>query len=482
MGNCTVGHIIRNNKNQFIILFAIALIVGAGFVAYYQFLRLQNENQRLQANLRIQNRNFLMSEYDFSPEEISGLSDFERSISPANRRLRNVTFETELERRHLKEIIPEFNAVNYSSNPTENNSKHFEFRIDNKGKTSTILYDYKKYQREGYHTNFYFEIDNTPDFNSPMLWRYPNLLPMYVVGRDKRLSNVFNPSDVTLYLHRASTRKMFEDGELSFPFTPKVMLAKFDKNRQKINIDNLEAISLLLTDGLGAEQRQRSVFNFVKLNQIWGGDTRLREPLESFAAKVVGCGHMNGVAGLLLELAGDRYRTVGGFDPHVRPSIPGGGHSAIEIYSKELGQWSYLDSFMDIYTPSISASELAENPVGNTFVYTKKINGEQYDVTLAKLFRFRKYADGRSRRRGISMTHNGAEENYGMRWPTEVRDFDKKRYINQQTTIYVRGRYAHSGCAVAFLEASNLDKNCNTDEVYLSDWVVRKFVVNYDKF
>lgn len=463
--------ILTKYKIRILSLLVILLVVGTSFIV---FLRGNSEK------LRAQNEEYLISEFGFSKEEILGLSDFEHSLSPAHTQIRDATFATTLQLKHQNEIIPEFNSVKYSSSPATGKLASFDFQIDADADAPVISYDHAKYRREGYHTNFYFEIDNTPDFNSPMLWRYPNLMPMYAVGRDKKnkLKNVFNPSDVTLYLHRASTRRMFNIGKITFPFSPNVMLAKFGKDRRKINIDNLEAISLLLTENMSASERQSSVFNFVKLNQVWGSDTRWRGPLESFSAKVVGCGHMNTVAGLLLELAGDRYRLVGGFDPYVRPTRPGGGHSAIEIYSKELGGWSYLDSYLDFHYPGVSISQFNQNPIGKVLVNSYEVNGEPYDLTLANLFRFRKYGDAISRRRRMAMTHmRGNEVNYGLDWPTAIRDFDNEQYLNEETTIYVRGRYAYSGCPVAFLEDSNKAKNCNTDEVVLSNWIVRKFAV-----
>lgn len=419
----------------------------------------------------------LVDHFAFDPDELAGLTDYEKGNLDLNTEIYDGTHDEDLSSLFGAEIADQDSGPSYNyPHDASNDLEPFAFEIKQTADGFTATYDPERYSN-GRQANFYFEIDNSPTFDSPLVTRYPNLQQTYVTDNGVEYEwDIFNPEDVVLDLFRTSTREMFEPGVFSLPFSDQVYRASFPESRDDIGMPQMEQIAYLLSQRESDRANHTQIFNFVKLNQIWSGDTVSRKPLESFVAKAVSCGHMNGVAGLLVELAGDRYRIVGGFDPYVRPHIPGGGHSAVEVYSDETGEWSYLDSFLDVYLPGVSAAELHEDQAGDTVVYERPILGEDYAVTLRRLFEFRSYGDLLSRRALTPMTYLPNEEDtYGLNWSTDEIHEASLSSINDEATIYVRGRYVQSNCPLHQLDDPG--ERCDPRDVHVSEWTVSSYKI-----
>lgn len=417
----------------------------------------------------------LVDHFGLNPDNLTALTDYERGRVDLNTEIYNGTHSEDISSLFGPKIADQDSGPNYNFDPGEGLAP-FEFEIEQTADGFIATYDPELYF-DGRQANFYFEIDNSPTFDSPLATRYPNLQQTYVTDSGVEYEwDIFNPQDIVLDLFRTSTREMFDPGVFELPFSDQVYLASFPENRDDIGMQQMEQIAHLLGQRESDIANHSQVFNFVKLNQIWSGDTVSRKPLESFVAKAVACGHMNGVAGLLIELAGDRYRIVGGFDPYVRPHLPGGGHSAVEVYSDETGDWSYLDTFLDVYLPGVSVAELQQEPAGETVVYERPILGEDYTMTLQRLFQFRSYGDLLGRRALTPMTFLAdAEDTYGLGWATDQIRAESIDLINDEATIYIRGRYARSNCPLHILDDPG--ERCDPSGVQVSEWTVNSYTI-----
>jgi hypothetical protein len=124
--------------------------------------------------------------------------------------------------------------------------------------------------------------------------------------------------------------------------------------------------------------------------------------LDTFRAGIAGCGHINELMGVLLEVNGVRSRGAAGFNPLYRVKNPGGGHTAFEVFDGT--RWSFIDSFLGVYYPGTSAADFSTSAIGTTNVTVvappwqvdgpgQTLNASQPDMTLRDLFKYRVYAD-----------------------------------------------------------------------------------------
>ena len=418
----------------------------------------------------------LKNNFEFANSWVKSLDAYERGQIEPNLSVYESSHVENISEKFGELIQDENQSPKYSHIPIlGNNTPAFEFELIPFADSFTARYDPSKYENKSDYVNFYFEVDNNPKFNSTLSVRYPSLTPNYVSGSgDQYQFDVYNLSNVTLNLFHAGHKRMFLDGRFDLPFSTSVYLARIPENRDMISLKELEQVSYLLSQRPTEIENHKQIFQFVKLNHVWGGDKRTRKPVESFVVKTVGCGHMNSVAGLLIELSGGRYRLVSGFDPYVRPFIPGGGHTAIEVYSETLG-WGYLDTFLDIYAPEISAENIKGSKIADTHIYTKKLEGKDYIVNLERLFRFRIYGDQISRRALLPMTYLiGNEKQFGTKWKTTTINPSSLSDIKKEAVIYVRGRYVRSNCPINFLDNLN---NCTLKKVEVSDWTTKSYKI-----
>ena len=325
--------------------------------------------------------------------------------------------------------------------------------------------------------NSYFEFDTSPNFNSPNLWRYPQLQPYFENGY---LWNRVSPLGSVLDIHQPSHNK-FDMLEHSVRFPFRVSAMALPLKYSTLSFDDLEKKSLLLTHGLKGFDAIREVYSNLRQSLLWGGDTLKKFPFDIFVSSTGGCGHINNLLGFMLEVSGYRYRIVGGFNPFLRSVISGSGHSAIEVFNVETKLWSFIDSFLDIMLVNISASQLSVVREGELEVIT--LDPIEYPMldssyNLAQLFRYRTYTDMLHRLPAAPMSRlAGDETSYGLDWelikPHVGLSIDND--IPELLTVYVRARYAHSDCPIQYL---NQKDSCSSHKVTMSKWAESSFQVS----
>ncbi len=209
---------------------------------------------------------------------------------------------------------------------------------------------------------------------------------------------------------------------------------------QVLDRDELERHALGLGFGLDRAAMIREVFDWVRHTIIWSAQTQVRTTLDVFCTGIGACGQANALCSLLLELNGVRTRGVSGFDPIIRHEKlgRGGGHSVSEYYDEAEGRWNYIDPYLDLLLPGISASELAAKPIGEHLlgVFTRL-------RPLGRQFMYRRYFDRLNRMIPVSMLQtDGDESKWGTQWPlVEAREFSPVDLFPDQRTIHVRARY-----------------------------------------
>ncbi|MEX2577561.1 MAG: transglutaminase domain-containing protein [Verrucomicrobiales bacterium] len=322
---------------------------------------------------------------------------------------------------------------------------------------------------DGREAFYYFEFDTVPTFDSPNFWRYPALSP------SEHVPDITSRQGLKFWLLRTPHRET--DGHqnvVKFPFRVSAMrLPQWND----LDFEELERQARALSYGLNSEDAIREVFNYTRQIYFWASDTKHRHVIDTFLAGLGECGHVNDLSGALLEMNGIRCRGVSGFDPKARALMGrGGGHSAMEVLNPATGQWSYFDPYLDLLAINTQARDLSKTALGQTLVYSLPSVGSDYEVTLAKLFGFRRYWDKRGRALTMSMLQlRGQSDGYGMGWPLNVAsEFKLGDLFADEVTIYVRARY---GFSKEEMQRSG-SINPTSGEIEISPWAEASFTIS----
>ena len=416
-----------------------------------------------------------LRKYKFSEAEYEQLTEREKGLVKINQtpRVREL-------RSHNKTYDPEPQSVDYYGyEGVENKTVNFEydaFLVENNflKLDAQITQEAKTSSKDTYHYTVYYEVDNTTDFNSILTYRYPNLRPVKLAELENGPSNITNYSGVQLNVLSSSLRNISNETGLNtsviIPFNHNIFKLETAKNRNELDYNFLNAIAQIFNTNQTQVDTARQISNFLKMNLMWGGDSHQRAPIDTFLSKVVECGHMNSLVGVMFEMTGGRFRYVSGHDPYLRPKKPNAGHALIEIYSKENKSWSILDTYFDIFADNISTSDLATSALNELPVLRTKEDKDGL-LTLGELFRHRNYGDSLSRLPVTSMSYiANQEENYGLNW--ELAKFNKGKSPNlTNEKIYIRARVIATKCPIRYID--NLEKGCFGGAVSYSDWKVK---------
>jgi transglutaminase-like putative cysteine protease len=244
--------------------------------------------------------------------------------------------------------------------------------------------------QQGLIANYYFEFDTYADFKSPNYWRYPALLPV-VEGE-----NLSSKEGLSYYAFTTTLREPKLGPRVHFPFRANVM--GLPRKREEISFETLMDLAASLGECSTPFETVQNIFNYVRIYFAWSCDTVLRPPLEVLRSGMGGCGHINLLMGLLLELNGIRSRVVSGFDPLLREIYPGAGHTAIEFLNPMTDQWEYLDGYFGVYLPGRAAQDLPSDPIARKLHVADvetKFDRSKYGskIDLGRIFRYRYYSD-----------------------------------------------------------------------------------------
>lgn len=293
---------------------------------------------------------------------------------------------------------------------------------------------------------YYFEFDTAPSFDTPNLWRGPMLLAFIVS------ENLTSPQGRYYSLLQSQLRNdSGSQNSVKFPF--RVTCMRLPHKWEDLDALELEKHALALVYGLKGWQRVVEAYNYVRYNYNRSSSTVMFAPLIVFKSKLGECGHVNALYGRLLELNGIRTRGVSGYCPRIKPIIPRGGHSALEVYDTDSGRWSYADPYLDILLRGLSAKDIGERKKGpHIWIYDIP---ERFDRTkfgkavyLQDLFEYRAYYDVTGRSAVIQMEDMHAKDpqelRYGSDWdlPVPSREWKPDDLFKDSVTVYVRARYA----------------------------------------
>lgn len=280
-----------------------------------------------------------------------------------------------------------------------------------------------------------FEFDISPDFNTPNYWRYPALLP------GKNTPDRWHRFGMKFVFATALDATGLETA-IQLPF--RVTAMRLPTAVNDLSPAEMRKHAAALGWGLNKTQVIREVFDYVRFMVHWGDDRFPHTPYDTFRSGVGECGHVNYLAGVFLELNGIPYRGVSGFNPIARTVYPGGGHSAIEVWNEALGEWTYLDSYLNIRLDgpisNVENSELRHLPI---YPAKPEISELGDHVGLGELFRFIRYHDKAGRLPGIPL-HNMLDhsDDYGRFWKmAKGRKYNVKDLFPDALTVYVRARY-----------------------------------------
>jgi Transglutaminase-like superfamily len=288
---------------------------------------------------------------------------------------------------------------------------------------------------------FYFEFDSSPSFDSPNLWRYP---PLRTYSTTENCMLTAAQPVLTF-----ATTTGAADGSATacrFPFRVTAMQVPAD--RHQLTYANLQRQAVRLGYGLSREEAIAQTFAYVQHTFQWAHDTAYRSPLDTFRTGLGGCGHINGLFALLAEMNGIRTRCVAGFDPIARHTLAGSGHTAVEVFDETLHHWRYVDPFFGFRSASSSARDLVQNPEAMAFRLGEfnppGLPGIGVAVSLARVFRVRRYFDIANRRIATSMfALAGREDDYGRDWPLiePPNAAEPSQSAADPSMLHVRARY-----------------------------------------
>jgi len=298
------------------------------------------------------------------------------------------------------------------------------------------------FDEQGKEATYHFEFDTDPSFSSPNVWRQPALVEG-AQERDPRSRKALDLDVLRTTLRGVDARQ----NSISFPFRVTAMrLPAWDK----LDFAELEKQSRALAYGLRHDQIVSEVYAYGRQVYLWSEDTVYRSPIDTFVSGLGGCGHVNGLIGTFLEMNGIRYRTVSGFSPRVRVAYPGGGHSAIEVFSPDTRRWSYVDPYLDVFLPGESVESIVRAGKYNDleiYPVESKFRDLGDSVSLNRLFEYHVYSDSLGRLPTVGMPRLfGRTDDYGLQWKLNTAPvFTAKELFPEEMTIYVRARYVFAG-------------------------------------
>src|SRR5262249_18336439 len=135
--------------------------------------------------------------------------------------------------------------------------------------------------------------------------------------------NLYSKEELSYYALTTTLREPKLGPSLHFPFSANAM--GLPRKREEISFETLIDLVAALGKGLSPLETVHTIFNYVQMNFAWSRDSIFRPPLDVLRSGMGGCGHINLLLGLLLELNGVRSRAVSGFDPSLREIYPGAG-------------------------------------------------------------------------------------------------------------------------------------------------------------
>jgi hypothetical protein len=278
---------------------------------------------------------------------------------------------------------------------------------------------------------WYWEFDTADTFDTRNFWGCPHLAPY------KPAADADGRSDVRYRLFRRCERAAGGGAEVSFPF--RVTAMRLPADWEQLDWSEFERQAMGLGYGLEGDAVVEEIYRYVSRTVTWSNQTVIRTGLDVFCTGVGQCGRTNVYCGLLLELNGIRSRGVSGFDPEVRLANGLGGHSVIEAYNEKTGRWSYVDPYLDLYFPGVSAHEFAGLEIGKMM-----LGGSGQLRPLADQFKYRRYFDRLRRTPNVNMLQAyGQEATWGTQWPLiePLETFEPRAVFPESLTVHVRARY-----------------------------------------
>ena len=414
-----------------------------------------------------------LRKYKFSEAEYEQLTEREKA-------LKKLTFVPRIGklRSHNKIYAPSAQKITYHGlDGISNKSVDFDFKLSLDENSflsleSAVTQEVEHSSNKKYNYTFYYEVDNSPDFNSVLKYRYPNLRPVIssLKGRQKDITNY---DGLKLNVNSSTIRRISIDKDLSskvtIPFNHEIFKIVAPTDRNKIDNNLIYEISKILSQEHSQIDTAHQIFSFIKMNLLWGTDSHSRAPLDIFLSKVVECGHMNSLVGVMYEMTGGRFRYVSGHDPHIRPTKPNAGHALIEIHSDQESKWSIADTFLDIFSINIATEDILKSNIKDIPILTVD-DGKDGVLSFGELFRFRSYGDVFGRLPSASMAYFPEENTYGLDW--NLLKFDSGKNLNTRNDkIYVRARVIATKCPIRYV--NDLDSGCYGGVASYSDWKVK---------
>lgn len=472
----------KNRQNQFFVVTALLLLFFLAGYPIWKHTFFQKASHSSQVTFSescdpsYKGKNpkkCFMVKYGYSNAEYEQLSDREKGVdeitlspSIANLPQNNKTYESGAQKIDYYGLIgPPSQTIQFDFEALLDGDKFLNLN----GNVQNEIENKDDLQ---YYFTFYYEVDNTESFDSVLSYRYPNLKPV-TETISTGPTDVTNYNGVKLNVISSTIRSMSEDSKfgskVTIPFNHDIFKILTPIDRNHIDYDLLYNVAHILGEGQSKIDAAHQIFSFVKMNLMWGGDDIVRQPIDTFLSKVVECGNMNSLVGLMYEMIGGRFRYVSGHDPHIRPKYPSEGHSLIEVYSEKYNQWSIVDTFLDIFAENISASNVTQSKLNNLKVLEID-DGKDGILSFGELFRHRYYGDTLSRLPSASMAYYaGREHEYGLNW--KLVEFSPN--LDLKTTnnkLYVRARVIKSSCPLRYLD---FDSGCYGGVVSYSDWKVK---------
>ncbi len=313
---------------------------------------------------------------------------------------------------------------------------------------------------------YYFEVDTVESFDSPNFWRAPQLLP-YKAERD-----ITGRAGVRYSVLRSGHHRPHAGPRLEFPF--RVSAMRLPDDWHALDRAELERHAIGLGLGLGRDALIREVFDWVRHTIVWSAQTQVRSTLDVFCTGVGACGQANALCALLLELNGIRTRGVSGFDPLIRARTEGrgGGHSAAEYFDDERRSWNYIDPYLDLLVPGVSAADFSRCPIGD-----HPLGAFGNLRSLRRQFMYRRYFDRLGRMIPASMLQvQSGEAGWGTQWPlVRPQACAPADVLAERRTVFVRARYLLTEGRSVQHRSERPSGVCGS--VVASPWAVRSWTV-----
>lgn len=328
----------------------------------------------------------------------------------------------------------------------------------------------------------YFEFDLDESFSSPQLWRWPALKPVDIV--EDRHAPVGSHLDLFNFAS-ASTSGLAREIELPFPLA--FMAVPYSQTQPLLSMQKLVALASreaakrahAPVSSKHNVEVARMLHRYVQHTFLIGSDSYNKAPVETFLARNGECGNLNSMVQLLVELAGMPARLVAGFSPELRQIMPFSGHTLLEVKYSE--GWGILDTYLDIFEPSVSTARLGESYLADKVVlgidntlFDSDVYGDS--ATLGRIFSYRRYGDGADRMPMQSHLQLGGEHaEYGLDWAFRVGAVGAPESLlatlPSSIQVYIRARFVRSRCI------GRWNYSCGDPEAEASRWVVRRITL-----